>query len=158
MRNLIHLLPLIFLVSCFKEDSTIYRAYLENATDYGIVVLPFKNGVVLSMDTLKLIPNQTLLIAEGSDRGIQNQGGFFSNYFSNNGDDSGLIIFDNTYIVSHYGNLPTTLARKYVLYNSTRNIFNYLSYDYTYKDINKHLREATYRYTFVDSDYQFAKQ
>ncbi|MEO6833906.1 MAG: hypothetical protein ABI169_16985 [Chitinophagaceae bacterium] len=146
------------MASCIKEDATSYRAYLKNATSHSILVLPHKNGRVLPTDTIRLVPEQEIVIAEGSERGIKNHGGFHSKYLSIGSDDSVIVVFDAILSVSHYVNLPTATSAKYLKFESLRNILNGSSYDYTYKDINKHLREATYRYTFVDSDYQFAKQ
>jgi len=94
-----------YFTSCIKEESTFYKASVLNKTSHNVVILPFKSGLVLSSDTLKLSPNNQLQIAQGSFRGLNDQPGFISGYFGGT-DDSLVIIFDGFYKVTHYANTP----------------------------------------------------
>jgi len=147
---------MLCLSSCVIEDETYTVAYLKNATVHQIVILPYRNGVVLPTDTLKLSPDSTLKIGEGVSREMVNHGGFSSGKFSGDSKDSTRVVFDKKYSISHYVTMPTNIANKHYDYSSLRNIVNYLSYDYTYENKTKHSRRATYRYTFTDSDYVYA--
>ncbi|MEO6833040.1 MAG: hypothetical protein ABI378_11035 [Chitinophagaceae bacterium] len=157
IKCFIVLFSIILLTSCFKEDATTYHAYLKNETNHSIMILPYKSGRVLATDTIPLISNEEIVIAEGSDRGVQNHSGFFSNKLGVGSNDSIVVVFDGQLRVVHYINPPVMMWPKSIKYESTRNLGNYLSYDYSFKDINKHVRQAFYHYTFADADYEFAQ-
>jgi len=158
MNRVLLFLPLLAIVSCTKESATNYHAYLKNGTSRKITILPFKSGFVNGPDTIHLDPQQEIMIAEGSDRGMVNHGGFDHDRLSRNSQDSTVVIFDDTYRVAHYVDMPSQTTAKYIDYSSNRNLSNFKSYDYSYKDVNKHNREASYNYVFVSSDYEFARQ
>ena len=155
MNRVSILILTIFLASCTKEDSTNYYAYLKNTSSHQIKIVPYYSGNINQANIINLRPNEKKEIANGSGRGIQNNGGFSSQYIG--GSDSLVVIFDSLYSITHYGNLPTTFSRKYYLYNSSRNLGNYLSYQLQVQNITAHLRENTYTFEFVEQDYLDAR-
>ncbi len=157
MKTALPVLMWMLLNACVKEKTTTYEAYIMNGTSHQIEIHPYKGGFVHAEDTIRLAPGQTIQIADGTDRGIVNRGGFSSKYFGGS-DDSNIIVFDNVHFVTHYANQPTNLNSKYLLFGSTRNIGNPLSYYYEYWDIDRNGRQAKYTYTFVEDDYNFAKE
>ena len=115
----------------------------------------YKGGIVYPTDTIKLTYNQPFEIANGFDRGKSSQPGFSSKY-AGGPNDSVVVVFDNIYKVSHYANTPITLASKYYLNVSLRNIVNPKSYRFESTEekngnVNKHF------YDFVEQDYLDAK-
>lgn len=143
------------LVSC-TEDYTSYVTFLRNETEHEILILPYKQGYVNEEDTILLLPKQTFQIANGHQRGVTSNAGFTSKYIS--ASDSLKVIFDGNYFVSHYINTPLETEKRHYLYNSLRNLIQYKSYEYSFRDDGKHYREQTFSYTFVEADYEFAKQ
>ena len=141
--------------SCIKESNTHYVAYLFNKTNHVIEIRPFYSGVA-SSNVIVLGANETKEIASGNDRGINSSSaGFTSKYFA--GSDSCVVVFDNTYKITHYLNTPASLNLKYYLYTSTRNILNLKSYLTETTDISKHSRENIFKYEFIEQDYLDAK-
>ena len=151
MNRVIIIFLTVLLASCIKEDTTNYYAYLKNTTGHQIKIIPYFSGALVQAHIVTLSPNEKKEIANGSARGLQNNGGFSSPYFS--GADSLVVIFDSLYSITHYGSLPATVSRKYYLYSSRRNLGNYLSYQLQAKDISAHMRENTYTFEFVEQDY-----
>jgi hypothetical protein len=146
---------IIIAVGCIKESSTYYQANIKNKTIHQIKVIPYFSGIVYSSKIILLNAGDSINIARGVDRGKVDHGGFDSDYFS--GSDSLHVIFDDTYSISHYFVTPSTFSSKYYFYSSLRNLGNYLSWEYSFKDESKHRREALYLYRFVDQDYLDAK-
>lgn len=110
---------------------------------------------MLPTDYLKLQPDQIFKIAAGFARGKHHMGGFPSDYFSNNIDDSGIVIFDGLYSVVHYINTPQNPTFKSILYGKDRNIFSINGgYKYEFNDPSKYRRVQTYSYIFVEADYE----
>ena len=156
MRGILFIAITIIFYSCIKESNTHYVAYLINKTNHVIEIRPFYSGVAPLSNIISLGANETKEIANGNDRGINSAGaGFTSKYFA--GADSCVVIFDNTYKITHYVNTPTLLNLKYYLYTSTRNIENLKSYYAETTDINKHSRENIFKYEFIEQDYLDAK-
>lgn len=157
MRSLIKSISLflVLFASCIRESETTYIAYISNETPYKINILPHKGGYVYPKDVINIEPYQTVEIASGFMRGINGQGGFSSAQLGNA--DSVTVSFDGQYQVLHYSIQPDSPAAKHLPYTSTRNIGNYKSYLYEYKDLNKHARTQKYTYVFTEADYDFAK-
>jgi hypothetical protein len=148
----IYLGLLIFLfVGCTKEQITNYKANLSNTTIHTIVIRPYFGGSVPNNKIITLTPNGTFQIANGTDWGIVNNGGFDSDSFG--GSDSIVVTFDNIYSITHYTTQLTLLASKYYLVSSNRNLYNKNSYLYTYQDPSKTRRESNYLYKFVEQDF-----
>src|SRR5215207_10131590 len=114
MRYLLSLVVLMILISCVKEPITNYYAYWKNNTTHTIEVKPFSNGFIVSENAVTLMPNSTTKVAEGSDRGISDNGGFSSKHLNA---DSIHVVFDNTYTMTHYFVTPASLSSKYFLYS-----------------------------------------
>ena len=150
MKIYIGLLVFLF-IGCYKEQTTIYTADLSNTNTHSIVIRPYFSGLVPPNKVITLTANGTFQIAKGSDRGIVNNGGFDSYIFG--GSDSTVVIFDNTYSITHYTTQPTMFAPKYYLVSSNRNLRNKDSYIYSYKDINNTRRESNYLYNFTEQDF-----
>lgn len=149
---------LLFLVissSCKKEEMTSYQAYIENTTSHKIVIHPFFSGTSPLEKRITLQSNEKFQIASGSDRGLGNQG-FSSSYFGGV-NDSLIVVFDDLYSVTHYANTPSSLARKYYLFSSSRNISNPNSYLIQTNQISKYQQENTFTYKFVEQDYLDAR-
>ena len=151
MKPSLILITAFFLVSCQKEYSTTYSAYLKNATNHQIKIQPYTNGNVVTENIINLGPNQQIQIAYGNDRGLENNAGFSSKYFSNA--DSIIVTFDDLYSISHYIVTPASLNSKYYLYTSIRNLAQKQSYTYTIEDLSSHSRQNTYNYEFVEQYY-----
>lgn len=146
----------ILAASCIKEKETTSTAYLTNKSQHNVEIRPYKGGIVMSNDTIRIASGQTIQIANSHSRGIQNRAGFSSDYFGQP-DDSVIVIFDNVYYVAHYCNSPSVLRPKHYLYENERNLLWYLSYEYSFFDVDKYARVAEYKYTFTNKDYEFAK-
>lgn len=144
-----------FLNGCTKEEMTLYYAYLKNTTSHKIEIKPYFGGVASSDKTISLLANETKQIASGFDRGIVGNAGFNSQNLS--GSDSLVVVFDNSYSITHYLNTPTSLSPKYYLFSSNRNLYNKNNYAYSYQDLSKHKRENNYNYNFVEQDYLDAR-
>ena len=145
----------LLIAGCTKESITLYKAYIKNETNHQIKVTPYFGGSVYNDKIIILNAGDSVIIADGYDRGIVNHGGFTPKYFA--GCDSLSVIFDNLYPVSHYVITPVSLYPRHYLYASLRNVANYLGWDYNANDISQHKREAFYLYRFVEQDYLDAK-
>jgi hypothetical protein len=158
-NNLQHIrLYIVFFLcaaACTKEEITIYRAFIKNITVHQVKIIPYSQGTAPVSKHILLNPGDSLKVADGSDRGIVNHGGFHSDYLA--GSDSIIVVFDNLYPVSHYITTPPSFAEKYYLYSSIRYIANYLSWEYSYRDISRYKREALYLYKFTEEDYLYSQ-
>jgi hypothetical protein len=145
----------LLFAGCTKETVTFYYAYLKNKSTHQIQIKPYSFGAVVSANIISLSPSQEIKISDdGFVRGIATNSGFGSNYFS--GVDSLVVIFDGLYSITHYFVNPTSLARKYYLNTSTRNIGNKDSYVLIGED-SKQSRTNSYYYDFIEQDYLDAK-
>lgn len=145
----------LLFTGCTKETVTFYYAYLKNKSVHQIQIKPYSFGAVVSANIISLSPNQEIKISDdGFLRGIATNSGFGSKYFS--GVDSLIVIFDGLYSVTHYFVNPTSLAAKYYLNTSTRNIGNKDSYVLIGED-SKHSRNNSYYYDFIEQDFLDAK-
>lgn len=146
---LLFLLATFSFFSCKRESTTLYTATISNNTNHKILIEYFENGSLVTEKNIILNPNSIFEIAKGVDKGISNYGGFDSDYYG----DSAIVTFDDTFKIVHcFGNIISNSSKKY-LYSSTRNLFNYLSYEYNYIDESKIKRNATYKYIFSEQDY-----
>jgi hypothetical protein len=143
------------LFSCYKEPVTHYEAHLTNRTSVAIIIVPFKNGIASQDRTVSIPPGGTVQIAKGFDRGLVENAGFVSEELHG---DSLQVVFDNLYTCSHYINPGSGSAPKNYSYTSTRNLGNYLSYQWTQTKPSKNNWHNRYDYDFTEADYQFAKQ
>lgn len=141
----------IVFVGCTKERSTNYVATLYNGTSHNIEIKPYYGGVSPANKKINLGPLESLEIANGSRRGIGENAGFSSNVLGS--PDSMIVIFNNTFSITHYTVTPTAFSNKYYLYTSLRNIENFKSYEYTILKDSKHERGVSYKYTFTNQDY-----
>ena len=139
----------IFGISCTKEPITGHKAYLANNSSQKIQLWFYKSGTVHQEDTLLISPKQTIQIGEGFSRGISHQAGFSSHHFGIPS-DSVIVVFNDSFFVTHYSNTPHNLSNKFLLFSSDRNVMNKKSYVYEYEDENKNIRNTTYTYTFTE--------
>jgi hypothetical protein len=156
MKPFLLLFFCLITLGCQKEELTIYNAHLTNSTNHEITLLSYKKGVVLITDTIKLKPNERFKIANGFNRGISVSPGFSSNFFGDS-NDSIKVVFDKTFSVTHYANLPDKLNKKYYLFNSLRNCLNANSYVFVSTKLSKYKLQNTHEYIFVEEDYLYAK-
>lgn len=156
MKYTITFLVVLFLNSCVKDYNSSYTATFINKTGHQISILFYKGGIVSQTDTIKLSSQQQFQFANGSQRGTINSPGFSSKYFGS-GDDSIIVVFDNLYKVSHYGNTPLLKARKYYLFDSLRNILNPKSYRFVSTPNSKNSYQNDHYYEFIEQDYLDAK-
>src|SRR5690606_25399382 len=143
----------VLLKSCRKEENTNYKAMLINKSSVQILLVSYIDG--RDVDRITINDGSSVIIGEGTDRGFVNHAGFDSKYLS--GVDSVIIIFNDSFSVSHYNNNPIAFSFKYYLQENSRNIFNYLNYNYYHQDKSRGWRNAYYRFTFTEEDYNFAK-
>lgn len=145
--------------SCIKEDATEASIYIRNDSKHDVLVLPYKSGTVAASDTIKVSVNEEIFVDVDHSRGIAGNVGFFSRKLSVGNDDSIVVVFDKLYRVAHYLQSPDLItAPKYLLYQSDRNLANFLSYEYSKEDVNKHVRKQTYRYVVIYADYEHASK
>ena len=142
---------IVFCFSCTKESTTNSHSYIVNKTTHKIKINPYFNGVIPSEKAIILLGNDTVEIANESSRGINGNSGFYSSNFA--GSDSVIVIFDDTYYITHYSIAPMNYSNKYYLYSSNRNILNKNSFIYSSQDISGHQRENFYYYNFIEQDY-----
>ncbi len=81
MHRIIVFVLAISFVSCTKEYTTNYEAFVKNSSKHSITVLPYKNGMVRNTDTIALLPNQSFRIAKGFRRGTSGNIGFSSSFW-----------------------------------------------------------------------------
>lgn len=153
MRCILILLLITYTAACKKESSTRFEAYLINKSGHSIEIKPYFNGFVSTVNIMRLQQNDTLQIADGFYRGISSDSsaGFIPKYFA--GADSLIVVFDNTYSITHYINTPSLLNSKYYLFTSQRNIGNPRSYQMIIKSSSSTFRENEFWYTFTQQDY-----
>ena len=156
MKTILIFVIIGVLFSCTKEGITRYTATLKNSTAHSIVILSYKSGIVLTGDTIKLLSNSEFQIGSGTERGLRTVPGFSSKY-AGGPNDSFIVIFDNLYKVSHYANTPSNLASRYLLFNATRNILNPVNYVFETRKVNRHERNNSHVYEFVEQDYLDAR-
>lgn len=154
MKYLIWIL-LLTLFSCNKEKTTYASGFWVNSTSHYIEVRPVSKGLVVSQNILRLMPGQKLQVGGASFRGILDHQLFDNEYFSDA--DSVLVIYDSTFVVSHYFVTPSSVRPKHHLRLSSRNIINQANYDFKYEDDSKHKRQTFSTYTFTEQDYLDAK-
>lgn len=144
----------LLLTGCIKEEVTFYYAYLKNKSTHQIQIAPYFNGAVVTAGIISLSPDQEMKISDdGFVRGIATNSGFGSKYIVG---DSLIVTFDGTCSITHYGNTPPSLAPKYYLFSSNRNIGN--KYSYTLIGVDaKHTRTNSYYYDFTEQDYLDAR-
>ncbi len=143
-------------VSC-KEEITELKAHLKNNTNHKIEILHFKNGIVIPGDTIILNPGYDFIYGESSHRG-EVKVPMFSTKYSISEEDSIVVIFDDKYQVVHYVNPPSILSSRHYLYESTRNLGNRFSYEFSHKKRGTGRYINIHRYTFTEDDYNFAKE
>src|SRR5688572_8753577 len=123
MKYKIILSAILLFSSCVKESTTSYEAHIINGTLHSVEIHFYKMGIVLSTDTIRLAPNQSIQIAEGWRRGI-GDGKTFSSEYGGGPNDSNIVFFDNAYFVTHYANQPSATSKTYLPFSSLRNIAN----------------------------------
>ena len=154
MKYYIFILVTFLFISCTKEESRHYEAYLINNSLHNIEFRPYYGGIVPTANIFRLAPNDTLQIADGNDRG-KNGYGFNPKYYA--GADSIVAIFDNLYSIVHYGIAPAVLNPKHYLYSSLKNIANTDGYRVVITDYSKYDSRYVYWKTFTEEDYLDAK-
>jgi len=143
--------------ACSKTDKmTTLEAWLYNNSSHSILILPYKSGIVLASDTIRLSENDSLQYGLSSDWGDITGPGFYSEY-SGGPDDSIIVIYDDIYKISHYANTPVNLAIKYYLFDSKRNIMNPLSYEFSRIENKNESYTNMHKYRFTEQDYLDAK-
>jgi hypothetical protein len=116
---------------------------------------PYFNGVIQSSLNKTLNFQNEFIIANGFYRGIVGHVGFSSALLLNA--DSIIVVFDDIYRITHYVLTPIQKSNKFYLYTDKRNLFNYISYQYSYTDLKKYKRSSLYNYEFTEQDYLDAK-
>jgi hypothetical protein len=152
---------LVFLLTiytgCIKEYMTFYTVYLVNPTQHQITLLCYKNGMVMQGDSIRMPPLTHFLFGSGAEKGANPHPGFSSEHFGGQ-DDSIVVIFDDKYRISHYGNIPPDTASKFYLYSSVRNLGNISSYEFYTKERRRSKSvDNTHVYKFTEQDYLDAR-
>lgn len=148
------LLLCAFIVGCIKEKITISNTQFENTTSHVIKVDGYRNGQIQSESSFVLNANESKQVFHLNNRGI-GSGLTFGGY--NQPLDSFVVVFDNSYRISHYK--PTLIGTntKRYLYSSKRNIYNDSSYIPNLVSDKKYKREWDFKYAFIEQDYLDAK-
>ncbi|MBL7706489.1 MAG: hypothetical protein JNM21_13170 [Taibaiella sp.] len=160
MRNILWICLVLLVLSnigCVKDKMTAYKATLHNNSGADVLILPYKNGLVLSSDTIRLTNGGSIEIANGSDWGDVKVAGFSSDYFGGP-NDSTIILFNDSFRVAHYANVPATLSSKHYLFESNRNLLNPLNYEFIREKNTKGNFINVHDYYFTADDYNFARQ
>jgi hypothetical protein len=148
--KLLNLLPLVCIVSCTKEQTTLSDTFAKNTTSHNIQIRLFKNGAIDNNVSFNLQPNETKKIYYNNTRGIGN-GVTYGRI--NQPADSFIVTFDNLYSIAHYK--PTLIGNstKKYLYSSKRNLYNDSSYMAALTNSTKYSRKWEFTYIFVEQDY-----
>lgn len=149
-----HLLMSIF-SGCITEPNTNFKATLKNDSGSKILLTPYLKGSPALDKEVYIFVNESLEIANGSDRGKVNHAGFDSQYLT--GMDSLVVIFNDSFKITHYRINPETPSANHYLNEDFRNLFNYLNYEYSIDDRSRGKRVAYYNYVFTEQDYLDAK-
>lgn len=148
--------PLMFL-SCIKEDKTLSHAFIYNGSNVGIQITLFSSGVPMLNYQLDIEPNDSLVVSTDSyiGKGKMQGAGFNNKYFELA--DSLIVIFDDSFKVTHYRDTPLVFANKYYLPSNPLCIMNIGNWEYSF-DETKHSITNYFTYTFTEADYEYAKQ
>lgn len=138
--------------SCIIEKETVLEAEMYNSTDHTIKLLTYRGGICGPKDTTTLNPKITTQIGASAERGdIKGPG--FNSFIFGGPDDSLIVIFDDSYRVSHYCNTPSNLSGNYYLFTSLRNILHPNSYEFKRVRGKKRVYHNMHKYIFSEDDY-----
>lgn len=148
-------LLIIALSGCATEPNTNFKATLKNDSGSKILLTPYLKSSPALDKEVYIVVSESLEIANGSDRGKVDQAGFDSQYLT--GMDSLVVIFNDSFRITHYRINPETPSGNHYLNEDLRNLFNYLNYEYSIDDRSRGKRVAYYNYVFTEQDYLDAK-
>mgnify|MGYP003617035450 CR=1 FL=1 len=155
MKKYLNLFIFLLFTSCIRDGNTSNNVNIENNTNHIIKLIPYKNGVVDSLK-IKAIPNySSIQIERNNQRGKTEVPVVFWDYFKNL--DSIVIIWDNTYSVTHMLSDTFFSAKKYIQFDEIRNIGLNSSYTNTSSNESKIGITWHVNYTFTEQDYLDAK-
>ena len=154
------LFMITIMVSCKKpkedEGSTRADVYIRNNSTHNIEIRPYNGGDVYQDRIIQLSPGGLKTISGLFKSGKQLIGsGDVSDYFATA--DSVVVVFDGSYRITHYKNTPASPALKHYIFSSTRNLYNYHSYESTIMEETETFIHYQFIYKFNDQDYLDAK-
>ncbi len=155
MKKYLIILLSILASGCIVEESSISNILVENLTTHSVLITPYKAGAIDSTKLFSLSPGQNKSI--GSDEGMGKTIGpvYFGDYFRNL--DSIVVLWDNTYRVTHMISDSFVSTGKYISILNERNIAKLSKYKSAKVKETKHFVEWTATYSFTEADYEFAK-
>lgn len=139
---------------CTKDGETNVTAYLLNNSGHQIEIYYYNKGVVNVNDTLKVGASQKVYYGESYGRGIWSGATCSFKYRG----DSAIIIYDNSYKITHLWSGFSSSNSKCYLFDNIRNVFNPKNFNSVYNDVSNYSREFTLTFTFTEQDYLDAKQ
>jgi hypothetical protein len=155
MKYFLFAICILMLNGCSKEEHTLYIAFLINSTAHNIEIHPYFAGIVPADKIITLNGGGNKEIANGMYRGTGKDPVFLSEYMT--GADSLVVIFDQLYSITHYGNPPLILNTKHYFFSSPRNIGNVKNYQIESRKLGKHSIENKFTFIFIEQDYLDAK-
>lgn len=144
------IIGLLFFASCNKDSVTISNTIFINNTSHSISVFGYNNGLLNQESSFDLNANDIKTVFTLNNRGI-GEGLSFGEYFRPV--DSFVVIFDNSFKITHYK--PTLIGNnpKNYLFGSNRNIYNDSNYTNSIIIDKKFRREWNFEYTFIEQDF-----
>jgi len=156
MRKYLIVILALLLCSCEKEDTTYSNVLVENLTQHHINIIPYTNGMIDSNRIFSLSYAQEKSIESHTDMGISSGPIYFGDYFY--GVDSIIVIWDNTYPVTHMISDSFISNNKYIPAFHNRNIGYLGKYEIRKVKESKHNIIWTATYSFTEADYEYAKE
>ncbi len=144
----IFLVSYISILGCNKDNQqSNLTAVWKNNTGHDISVATYIYGI--KKDTVKIGPMGEFEIANMAARGRILKPFFSSSYLS----DSSIVIFDGKFTITHYSTkVVTQSVKNYYEYNSSKNLQNFINYEFT----SKVIKTNTYNhhiYYFTEDQY-----
>ncbi len=143
-------------MACVDMESTDCYTYMNNETGHHIAVKSYFLGEHTPFLSFELLPYEKKQVMYRRSRGL---GSGESYPLLATGQDSNVVIFNNKDTIIHYIR-PEIVnpAKKYIVFESPRNLFNLANY--VKKTIKKtaYKRVYHYTYTFTEQDFLDASQ
>jgi hypothetical protein len=152
MRYIYSMLLLLLLsAGCVKEVTTMDRSVTINTSSHSVTIRYYH--YVKDLGTISYTRHLPIG-GSHSDTSFTGQEADIYNPYRFASYDSARVIFDHSDSMTHYQLGTETLAGKFYLFNSTRNLMNINSYHIEVVKNKRQFQTVTYIYTFTDQDYK----
>lgn len=156
-RLIITALVILYASACsVKEEVSSTSVILFNNTEHQISITSFRNGVANNSSLIHLPNYGNYTIESGSSLGKTKGPVYFFDYFQNV--DSVVVMWDNTYPITHMISDSFISTDKYIPFGNSRNLGNGNAYTNELTEETKYTIAWTVKYTFTEQDYLDAKE